>query len=140
MDSSCVLSDNKIKNPIATPPVTTQYYVVATTEYGCEAIDSVTIRISPESILDLPNAFSPGAGTSINDELRIIVRGLATLNFFRVYNRWGELVFSTSDINKGWNGQYKGKPQPLGVYVYVLDATTSTGKRINKQGNITLIR
>ncbi|MBK7691588.1 MAG: gliding motility-associated C-terminal domain-containing protein [Bacteroidetes bacterium] len=76
----------------------------------------------------MPNAFSPGAGTSINDELRIIVRGLATLNFFRVYNRWGELVFSTSDINKGWNGQYKGKPQPLGVYVYVLDATTSTGK------------
>lgn len=134
------LSDNKIKNPIATPPVTTQYFVVATTEYGCEAIDSVTIRISPESILDLPNAFSPGAGTSINDELRIIVRGMATLNFFRVYNRWGEMVFSTSDINKGWNGQYKGKPQPLGVYVYVLDATTSTGKRINKQGNITLIR
>lgn len=134
------LSDNKVKNPIATPPVTTQYFVTATTEYGCEAIDSVTIRISPESILDLPNAFSPGAGTSINDELRIIVRGIATLNFFRVYNRWGELVFSTSDINQGWNGQYKGKPQPLGVYVYVLDATTSTGKKIFKQGNITLIR
>ncbi len=134
------LSNDKIRNPIATPPVTTQYFVVGTTEYGCEAIDSVTIRISPESILDLPNAFSPGAGTSINDELRIIVRGMATLNYFRVYNRWGELVFSTSDINKGWNGQYKGKPQPLGVYVYVLDAATSTGKKIFKQGNITLIR
>lgn len=134
------LSNNLISNPIANPPVTTQYFVAATTEYGCSAIDSVTIRISPESILDLPNAFSPGAGTSINDELRIIVRGMATLNFFRVYNRWGELVFSTSDIDKGWNGQYKGKPQPLGVYVYVLDAATSTGKKIFKQGNITLIR
>ncbi|MBK6820190.1 MAG: gliding motility-associated C-terminal domain-containing protein [Bacteroidetes bacterium] len=134
------LSDSKIQNPIANPPVTTQYFVTGTTEYGCEAIDSVTIRISPESILDLPNAFSPGSGTSINDELRIIVKGVATLNYFRVYNRWGELVFETNDINKGWNGQYKGKSQPMGVYVYVLDAFTSTGKKIFKQGNITLIR
>ncbi|HQW46524.1 MAG TPA: gliding motility-associated C-terminal domain-containing protein, partial [Chitinophagaceae bacterium] len=85
-------------------------------------------------------AFSPGSGTSINDELRIIVKGVATLNYFRVYNRWGELVFETNDINKGWNGQYKGKSQPMGVYVYVLDAFTSTGKKIFKQGNITLIR
>ncbi len=134
------LSSDKIKNPIATPPVTTQYFVTATTEFGCPAIDSITIRISPESILDLPNAFSPGSGTSINDELRIIKRGLATLNFFRIYNRWGELVFETNDIEKGWNGQYKGKPQPMGTYVYVVDAKTTTGKRFNKQGNVTLIR
>jgi gliding motility-associated-like protein len=134
------LSSDKIKNPIATPPVTTQYFVTGTTEFGCPAIDSITIRISPESILDLPNAFSPGSGTSINDELRIIKRGLATLNFFRIYNRWGELVFETNDIEKGWNGQYKGKPQPMGTYVYVVDAKTTTGKRFNKQGNVTLIR
>ena len=137
---SAFLTNDKIKNPIATPPVTTQYFVIGTTEYGCAATDSITIRISAESILDLPNAFSPGSGTSINDELRILVKGIATLNYFRVYNRWGELVFSTTDINKGWNGQYKGKPQPMGAYVYVLDAQTSSGKKIFKQGNVTLIR
>lgn len=134
------LSNINISNPIATPPVTTQYYVTGKTENGCTAIDSITIRISPESIVDLPNAFSPGPGTSINDELKIIVRGMATLEYFKIFNRWGEEIFSTNDMNKGWNGQYKGKPQPMGVYVYMLEAKTSTGKRIYKQGNITLIR
>lgn len=134
------LSATNIKNPVANPPVTTQYVVTGTTEYGCATSDTITIRISDESILDLPNVFSPGSGTSVNDELKIIKRGIFTLNFFRVYNRWGELVFETTDIEKGWNGRYQGKPQPMGAYVYVLDAKSSTGKRITKQGNVTLIR
>ena len=62
------------------------------------------------------------------------------MNSFRIFNRWGEEVFSTIDINKGWNGQYKGKPQPMGAYIYVVEAVTSTGKKFNKQGNLTLIR
>ncbi|MEZ5046183.1 MAG: choice-of-anchor L domain-containing protein [Chitinophagaceae bacterium] len=134
------LTNNLIKNPIADPPVSTQYIVYGTTEYGCKTSDTLTIRISEESILALPNAFSPGSGTSINDELKIIVKGIATLNYFNIYNRWGEKVFSTNDISKGWNGQYNGKPQPMGTYVYTLDAKTSTGKRITKTGNISLIR
>ncbi len=134
------LSDPSIKNPIADPPVTTQYFVTGKTEFGCEIIDSITIRISPESILDLPNAFSPGSGTSVNDELKIIKRGLATLNYFKIFNRWGEMVFQTTDIEKGWDGKFRGAVQPMGAYVYVIDATTSTGKKIYKQGNVTLLR
>jgi gliding motility-associated-like protein len=134
------LTANNIKNPIANPPVTTQYIVYGTTENGCEISDSITIRISEESVLDLPNAFSPGSGTSVNDELKILKRGIVNLNYFRVYNRWGELVFETKEIDKGWDGQFKGKAQPMGVYVYTIDAITSTGKRFYKQGNITLIR
>ena len=134
------LSDNNIKNPIASPPVTTKYIVSATTEFGCEVSDSITVFVSPETILDLPNAFSPGSGTSINDELKIIVKGIATLKFFRVYNRWGQLIFETTDINKGWNGQFNGVPQPLGTYVYLIDAVTSSGRKFYKQGNVTLIR
>jgi gliding motility-associated-like protein len=57
-----------------------------------------------------------------------------------VFNRWGQVVFSTTDINKGWNGQFNGKPQPLGSYVYAIKAKTSTGKVVTKQGNVTLIR
>ncbi|HOZ52403.1 MAG TPA: gliding motility-associated C-terminal domain-containing protein, partial [Chitinophagaceae bacterium] len=134
------LTDNNIKNPIASPPVTTKYIVSATTEFGCEVSDSITVFVSPETILDLPNAFSPGSGTSINDELKIIVKGIATLKFFRVYNRWGQLIFETTDINKGWNGQFNGVPQPLGTYVYLIDAVTSSGRKFYKQGNVTLIR
>lgn len=134
------LTSTTIKNPVSNPPVTTKYFVTGITEYGCQINDSITIRISDETILDLPNAFSPGSGTSVNDELKIIKRGLATLNYFKIFNRWGELVFQTNDIEKGWNGQYKGKPQPMGAYVFVIEATTSTGKRFYKQGNVTLIR
>lgn len=134
------LSATDIKNPIAQPSVTTRYFVTAQTEFGCSAYDSVDVVISPESLLDLPNAFSPGSGTSINDELKIIVRGIVKLNTFKIFNRWGEEVFSTTDISKGWNGQYKGKPQPMGAYVYVFDAVSSSGKRFYKQGNVTLIR
>ena len=134
------LSAWNIKNPLAQPSVTTRYYVTAQTETGCSALDSVDVLISPESLLDLPNAFSPGAGTSINDELRIIIKGIVKLNTFRIFDRWGVEVFSTTDINKGWNGQYNGTPQPLGTYVYILDAATSAGKRFYKQGNITLMR
>jgi gliding motility-associated-like protein len=134
------LTSNTIQNPIANPPVTTQYIVYGATENDCKTTDTITIRISEESVLDLPNAFSPGSGTSINDELKIITRGIVNLNYFRIYNRWGELVFETKQIEKGWDGRYKGKPQLLGVYVYTIDAVTSTGKRFYKQGNITLIR
>jgi gliding motility-associated-like protein len=134
------LSDKSIKNPIANPPVSTQYFVSGMTEFGCKINDSITIRISEETLLDLPNAFSPGSGTSINDELKIIKRGLATLNYYKIFNRWGQLVFQTTDINKGWDGRFNGTVQPIGVYVYVIDAQTSTGKRFYKQGNVTLIR
>ncbi len=134
------LTDKNIKNPISSPPVTTKYFVAGTTEFGCPANDSLTVFVSPETILDLPNAFSPGSGTSINDELRILIRGIATLNYFKIFNRWGQLIFSTTDINQGWNGQFNGVPQPLGTYVYLIDATTSTGKKFYKQGNVTLIR
>ena len=134
------LTDKNIKNPISSPPVTTKYIVTGTTEFGCPAYDSLTVFVSPETILDLPNAFSPGSGTSMNDELRIIKRGIATLNYFKIFNRWGQMIFSTTDINQGWNGQFNGVPQPLGTYVYLIDATTSTGKKFYKQGNVTLIR
>jgi len=134
------LTDTKIKNPWSSPSVTTKYTVNAETEFGCKSSDSVIVNVSPESLIEIPNAFSPGSGTSINDELHIIVRGIAKLNSFKIFNRWGQEVFSTTDIQKGWNGQWNGKSQPLGVYVYVFDAVTSTGKRFVKQGNVTLVR
>lgn len=134
------LSSTTIKNPLAQPAVTTKYVVTGQTEHGCPTIDSVTVKVSAESIMDLPNAFSPGSGTSLNDKLKITKRGDFTLNRFEIFNRWGNKVFSTTDINDGWDGRMNDVPQPLGVYVYVIEATSSTGKKFTKQGNVTLIR
>ena len=132
------LSDPLISNPVASPEVSTEYYVTGTTSDGCVATDSINIFLDPQSLLSLPNAFTPGTGS--NSEYKIIKRGIATLNYFRIFNRWGNKVFETTDINQGWDGQWNGTPQPFGVYVYEVEAVTSAGKNFVKHGNLTLIK
>jgi gliding motility-associated-like protein len=132
------LSASNIANPLAMPDVNTRYFVNAATEWGCTIMDSIDVLVDPETLLDLPNAFTPGSAP--NNEVKIIKRGIATLKYFRIFNRWGAEVFSTSNIDEGWNGRLNNTPQPMGVYVYMVEAYTKTGKRFYKQGNITLIR
>ncbi len=132
------LSSTTISDPIAKPPVSTRYRATGTTEYGCKAIDSIDVNVAPDSYIAVPNAFSPGTGD--NAAFKVLHLGNATLNSFRIYNRWGTEIFQTTDINKGWNGEYGGQPQPIGVYVYTVEATTYKGKKISKQGNVTLLR
>ncbi|OSZ78904.1 hypothetical protein CAP35_11825 [Chitinophagaceae bacterium IBVUCB1] len=131
------LNKADISNPIVKPDVNTRYIVTGVTESGCSTTDSISVLVSAESMLEVPNAFSPG---SANGTFKILRRGDATLKSFTIYNRWGMKVFETSDINKGWDGTFNGEPQPLGVYIYTVDAVTSAGRRFTKQGNVTLVR
>jgi len=132
------LNNAYISNPIASPEISTKYVVYGETSQGCYTRDSINIAVSAQSLIALPNAFSPGTGA--NNEFKIILNGIATLNYFRIWDRWGVLVFETNDINKGWDGTYKGTPQPIGVFIYQVEAVTSIGTRIEKHGNVTLIR
>lgn len=132
------LSAANIANPIASPAVNTRYYVTASTEAGCSATDSIDINVASDSYIDVPNAFTPGSQP--NAILRIVHRGTVAVKTFKVYNRWGAEMFSTTNVNDGWNGMLNGEPQPMGVYVYVVDAITPSGRRFYKQGNVTLIR
>ena len=90
--------------------------------------------------LVIPSAFSPD-GDNLNDELRPLSSTTIT-GTFRIYNRWGQLVFETSDVTVGWNGKYNGRPQEIGVYVYWLEyATTNAPTELKTvRGNVTLIR
>lgn len=130
------LSNADISNPAVSPKVNTRYIVHGRTEAGCTAVDSIDVLVNDEILLTLPNAFIPGK----NGGLKIIRRGNAELNRFAVYNRWGTKVFETTDINEGWDGTYKGTIQPTGVFIYTIEAVSATGRVINKQGNVTLIR
>lgn len=130
------LSATNTFNPVINPSVNTRYYVKGTTNDGCTTTDTIDIYIV-ETELGLPNAFTP-LGT--NHELKIVKRGIATLKYFRIFNRWGEKVFETSDIEKGWDGRLNGTDQPMGVYMYIIEAETIEGKPFYKQGNVTLIR
>ncbi len=132
------LSRSDISNPVIKPDVNTRYVVTGMTESGCVVTDSVNVIVMNESLVEVPNAFSPGNGA--NGKFKILRRGDATLKSFTIFNRWGMKVFETSDINAGWDGTFNGEPQPMGVYIYTVDAVSSTGKRFTKQGNLTLIR
>lgn len=127
-----------VSNPTATPDVSTRYIVTATTEHNCVSSDTLSIYVSDESLLAMPNAFVPGTGP--NNSFKVILRGIASLNYFRVYNRWGNLMFETKNLSEGWDGSYKGEPQEMGVYVYDVQAVSSTGKIFHKTGNVTLLR
>ncbi len=132
------LSADSIANPIARPEVTTRYIVHGSTEVGCKAVDSIDVKVMIDSYIDLPNAFTPGSEP--NAILKVLHKGDATLKDFVIYDRWGIKMFETHDINEGWDGTYKGKPQPFGVYVYMVEAISPTGRKFVKQGNVTLIR
>lgn len=126
-------------NPVATPIETTEFTVVHTTDGNCTFTDEVTIRVEQKGQLLVPSAFSPN-GDGKNDILRIIPVNIAQLTEFKVFNRWGEKVFETRDINQGWNGVYQNKVQDIGVYVYFATAISTQGDPVYIQGNVTIIK
>jgi gliding motility-associated-like protein len=132
------LSNPYVADPVASPAVSTSYVVVATTENNCRIIDSIRIHIDPGTLIAIPNAFTPGTG--INNIFSIVKKGLVRLDYFRIFDRWGNKVYESNNIDAGWDGNFNGKPQPMGVYVYDIEAVTNTGKIFHRVGNVTLIR
>ena len=88
----------------------------------------------------IPNSFTPN-GDGLNDVFNIKTTFIFSDYKLTIFNRWGNMVFDSEDINKGWDGTYKGKPVPLGVYVFQLTATIKdTGEQIKKTGRVTVVR
>ncbi|MGO4289301.1 gliding motility-associated C-terminal domain-containing protein [Chitinophaga sp. RAB17] len=86
----------------------------------------------------VPNLFSPN-GDGINDIEYVYSTAIAQLEF-RIYNQWGQLVFTSKDQRQGWDGTMSGQKQPVGVYVYIVRATMQDGTVITKKGNVTIMR
>jgi len=112
--------------------------LVAINQYNCPDTACQIVNSIVKPILDVPNAFTPN-GDGANDRAVVIGIGITRLTF-RIYNRWGQLVFETNDRKMGWDGRFKGKAQPMDVYAYTLDAEFFDGKKEKKQGDITLLR
>ncbi|HRP89665.1 MAG TPA: gliding motility-associated C-terminal domain-containing protein [Edaphocola sp.] len=128
------LNNENISNPIASPIKDTRYFVTAKTENNCSIYDSIDFFVK-ETVMDMPNAFNPNNGS-----YKASIRGIAKIHSFEIFNRWGQKVFETTDINEGWDGTFKGTTQPMGVYIYQIKATTVEGRPFKKTGNVTLIR
>ncbi len=100
----------------------------------------VVTLINP--LLAVPNAFTPGrfSGSSFNNGvIKVEGFGISKMSW-KIYNRWGQLVFSTSNVAQGWDGTFKGALQAMDVYTYTLDAEFSDGQKVRKTGDITLLR
>ncbi|MBS1772844.1 MAG: PKD domain-containing protein [Bacteroidetes bacterium] len=112
--------------------------LIATNKEGCT--DTICKPVSADvlPLADIPNAFSPN-GDGNNDILFVRGAAIQSMNV-KVYNRWGEKVFESSDMKVGWDGTYKGKPQEMEVYAYVLNVTFVDETTLYKKGNITLLR
>jgi gliding motility-associated-like protein len=132
------LSADNISDPLARPEVRTRYFVTASTEKGCSISDSIDILVK-QTVIDIPNAFAPN-GDGVNSTFKPSKRGIAQLKSFNIFNRWGQKVFESTNIDKGWDGTLNDKPQPIGVYIYTIEAVTDSGQIFTRQGNVTLIR
>ncbi|MBI2731231.1 MAG: gliding motility-associated C-terminal domain-containing protein [Sphingobacteriales bacterium] len=134
------LNNTNIYNPVAILQNSQQYIVKVSTPEGCFAFDTINVRvfITPPSFF-VPNAFTPNTDGR-NDTFKPIAAGISVFKYFRIYNRWGQLVFSTNRLKDGWDGTLKGREQPLGVYVWVAEGITFTGITIKEKGTVALIR
>ncbi|MEI7964524.1 MAG: PKD domain-containing protein, partial [Chitinophagaceae bacterium] len=136
---SVFLNDAGIANPIAILMATQIFQVKAFTPEGCESYAEVKIKIYKGPDIYLPNAFTPN-DDGLNDLLRGIPVGLQQFNWLRIFNRYGQEIFSTTDYHKGWDGKWKGQKQDNGVYVVIASGIDFRGNPINKKATVMLIR
>jgi gliding motility-associated-like protein len=134
------LNDPTIFNPVSLPQESIQYVVRVSNAQGCFDTDTINVKlfkIDPDLLV--PSAFSPDNDGN-NDVFRPIVIGMKSLDAFKVYNRWGQLMFSTRQSNNGWDGSFKGMPQSGGSYVWEAEGVTYLGRKVKKTGSVVLIR
>ncbi len=122
-----------------------EFVIIAFDTIGCSATDTVIItRHNCEIYLKIAQAFTPN-GDGHNDHFTIFAQNLTEFEI-KIYNRWGELVYSSNnladlnDLSRGWDGTYKGALQELGTFAYYAHAVDIHGKKIDRKGNITLVR
>jgi large repetitive protein len=133
------LNRTDVNNPTAILDRDFAYEVKATTADGCVATDSIKIKITFLSNIFVPTAFTPN-GDGKNDVLRPRLIGIKQLNYFSVYNRYGELIFTSNNESLGWNGLVKGKEQNTGSFVWIAEGVDYLGRTVVRQGSSILVR
>ncbi len=134
------LNNPLIANPVALLENDITYKLTVTSKAGCQNTDTIHIKLFkvPPSFY-VPTAFTPNNDNN-NEVLKPILLGMRSLDYFRVYDRWGKLIFYTKTKGKGWDGRLNGNPQDPGTYVWVAQGATFTGEIILRKGYTVLIR
>ncbi len=135
------LNNNAIFNPIATLSGNYQIYrVKGTTAEGCTGYDDIIIKIIDQTVINVPDAFTPD-GNGLNDMLSATPgRGVKLVTFFTIHNRVGQMIFYSADGHGKWDGTFKGVQQPMGTYVWEAGGVAYDGTVVRKTGTVILIR
>jgi len=112
--------------------------LIAFNNAGCSDTFPIKVQAKVIPLLDVPTAFTPGR-FGVNSQISVVGFGIGRMDW-RIYNRWGQLIFQSSNRKDGWDGTFKGKLQPMDVYTYTLDVEFTDGKKLRKTGDITLLR
>ena len=137
-----ILDNPYVSNPQVSPLSTTEYVLRTQDPYtGCYNHDTLTVYVDVFTLLAIPTGFSPD-GDGVNDVFHIIKwLNIDELLNFEVYNRWGEKLYESKDLEThGWDGTYKGRDSEIGTYVWRVKARTKDNEIIYREGNITLVR
>lgn len=132
------LSCDDCSNPIATPYLTSDYTVLVTDSLGCIGSADFTLFVGEPLDLYIPNAFTPN-GDGQNDVFEVYGVGISQVEL-TVYNRWGQEVFQASSNRPQWDGMYKGKMQPPGMYSYLVEVWLLGDHVVKQKGSVALIR
>jgi len=133
------LSNNSIPSPVAVLYNNDQtYYIKGTTAEGCVGFDTLRIKLYNRADIYIPNAFTPN-GDGLNDFLRPLCIGVK-LSYFRIFDRWGALVFAARNEYDRWDGTQKGLPLPIGSFTWIAEGVAFDGRLIQKKGMVTVVR
>jgi gliding motility-associated-like protein len=136
---SLYLDDPASYTPVFKGPVQQLYTIQLKTPTGCLTVDTQLVKIKKKIEIYVPTAFTPD-GNGTNDRLRPLLMGFASVTYFRVYNRWGQLLFQMQSDMPGWDGRLNGVKQDTQTVVWMIEATDVDGFIHKKQGTSILIR
>lgn len=135
------LSCSNCPDPVSTARLSTSFNLLVKDKNNCFTVDTVVnINITEgEKAFDMPTAFKP-SGEAPNNLFKVQGYNIKQLLEFKIFNRWGNMVFSSTDISKGWDGTFQGKAQPVDSYVYTIKVETFDGRIETKTGTVLLLR
>lgn len=121
----------------------TEYQVLVKDEFGCQLKQKIIVKVEDQCIGEgfyIPNIFTPYTKDGKNDDFRVYAEDKAEFINISIYDRWGEKIWSTQNIEETWNGHYKGRELAQGVYTYIVTARCEkTNNTFNFAGDITII-
>jgi len=133
------LNNSTVFNPVFKGVSEQLYTIEITTASGCLTVDTQLVKIVKQIAIYVPAAFTPD-DDGLNDHLKPTMYGIKTLNYFKVFNRWGQLMFESNRPYPGWDGMYKGVRQEMQTYVWIVDAIGADGNKYIRKGTSILLR